>query len=76
MSKDAAALATPIPGHDPNQPAREIPDVTIEIALTKPGKFKEAKMTIDAQMACVSMATAALGLSRTGSVSEALQVSV
>lgn len=56
VSSAAATLAMPIPSHDPNQPAREIPAVTVEVQAS----LGKSKLTIDAQMACVRMATAAL----------------
>lgn len=59
VSEEAAALATQIATHDPQQPAREIPSVTIEVQASR-GKMKAAKLTVEAQMACVRMAIASI----------------
>lgn len=59
MSPAAAAAATPIPPHDPEQRAREVPDVTIELR-SGARKTRTTTLTIEAQMAGVRMALDAL----------------
>ncbi len=66
MCDAAAALAKAIPPHNPEQPAREIPEIVIETA-----SGKVAKLTISAQMECVRMATAELQQATKGRVASA-----
>lgn len=63
MSEEAAARAIPIEAHDPAQPAREIPSVTVEVPA-RTATAKSTRLTIEAQMACVKMAIDALSVPR------------